>query len=158
MKKTFMIDSEFKSLLRPLTAMEYADLQESIRADGCRHPVVIWNGLLIDGHQRVEICQKLNKGYRIVEKHFATRHEAKLWVIKNQMARRNLNDVQKRLRISYLLEEIEAEQVKEMIDLRRENETLRDQNEKLRAESAALIEEVACLRTAEPQQRKRTAS
>ena len=52
------IDPEFKNLIPPLTSEEYAGLEESILAEGCRDSLVAWHGILIDGHNRYEICEK----------------------------------------------------------------------------------------------------
>lgn len=52
------IDKEFKTLIPPLSPTEYEQLEANIIADGCREPIVIWNGYIIDGHNRYEICKK----------------------------------------------------------------------------------------------------
>jgi hypothetical protein len=50
------IDPRFKSLIPPLSAEELAQLESNIVADGCRDPLVVWNGygILVDGHNRHE--------------------------------------------------------------------------------------------------------
>jgi hypothetical protein len=52
--------------------------------------------LLLDGHNRYEICLDHSLEYPtpIVMK-FATRDDAKIWIINNQLGRRNLNDAQR---------------------------------------------------------------
>ena len=57
-----MVDPEFKKLTFPLTADEYARLEKSILEEGCRDPLVIWkwNSVILDGHNRYEICTKHN--------------------------------------------------------------------------------------------------
>ena len=49
---------------------------------------------IVDGHNRYEICAKHNIPYRVLEKSFADRDEAILWVIDNQLGRRNLTPEQ----------------------------------------------------------------
>lgn len=44
----------------------------------------------MDGHQRYEICQKHGIPFKIVEIECQNRDDAKLWIIQNQLARRNL--------------------------------------------------------------------
>lgn len=39
---TIVIDSEFKALIPPLQAEEFAQLEANILADGCRDPLVVW--------------------------------------------------------------------------------------------------------------------
>jgi len=88
------IDEEFKSLLPALDEKTYAMLEESLLENGCMHPLVLWNGVLIDGHNRYEICQKHEIPFKVEEKEFRNRDEALIWIITTQVARRNLNPIQ----------------------------------------------------------------
>ena len=57
--KNFNIDPEFRDKIPPLTADEFAKLEENIVADGeVREPLVLWNNTIIDGHHRWAIIQK----------------------------------------------------------------------------------------------------
>lgn len=51
--------------------------------------------ILIDGHNRFEICQKHGIEFQTVEMHFCSREEAKAWIIRNQFGRRNLSAFQR---------------------------------------------------------------
>lgn len=84
------IDKEFRELIPPLGDDERSQLEKNILLDGCRDPLVVWDGLLIDGHNRYEICTNHNLPFQTVSKSFASRNEAKIWIIKNQFGRRNL--------------------------------------------------------------------
>lgn len=84
------IDKEFKTLIPPLSPKEYEQLEANIFADGCREPIVIWNGYIIDGHNRYEICKKHNIGYKVKEMSFESRDEAVVWICTNQLGRRNI--------------------------------------------------------------------
>jgi hypothetical protein len=53
-----IIDEEFKSLLPELDPITYSALEENIIQNGCRDAIVLWRGILIDGHNRYRICQK----------------------------------------------------------------------------------------------------
>ena len=88
------IDEEFKNLLPALDEKTYAMLEESLLENGCMHPLVLWDGILIDGHNRYEICQKHEIPFKTTEKEFASRDEALIWIITTQVARRNLNPIQ----------------------------------------------------------------
>lgn len=88
------IDKEFQSLIPPLTAEEYAGLEESILSEGCRDALVVWGDTLIDGHNRYEICTKHGIPFDTVEMDFPDRDAVMLWMMKNQLARRNLNTIQ----------------------------------------------------------------
>ena len=89
------IDPEFKNLIPPLTAEEYAGLEESILQEGCRDALIAWGDTLIDGHNRFEICTRHNIPFEITEMFFPSRDDVKLWMMKNQLSRRNLNDMQR---------------------------------------------------------------
>lgn len=88
------IDTEFKNLIPPLTAEEYAGLETSILEEGCRDALIVWGDILIDGHNRYEICTRHNIPFETTEMFFASRDDAKLWMMKNQLARRNLTEAQ----------------------------------------------------------------
>lgn len=86
------IDPEFKALIPPLTPDERAGLEASILAEGCRDALIVWGDILIDGHNRYEICTKHDIPYKTQPIEFASRAEARIWIRKNQLARRNLTD------------------------------------------------------------------
>jgi hypothetical protein len=89
-----IIDEQFRGLLPALDEQTYALLEESLLENGCINPLVVWNGILIDGHNRYEICQKHEIPFNTVEKEFANRDEALIWIITTQVARRNLTPIQ----------------------------------------------------------------
>jgi hypothetical protein len=88
--QTIHIDPEFQSLLQPLSEDEYALLEANILEDGCREPIVLWNDIIIDGHNRYSICCNQGLQFRTVNKEFADRQAAMDWIDKNQLGRRNL--------------------------------------------------------------------
>ncbi len=89
------VDPEFRGLIPPLREDERAGLEASLELEGCRDPLVVWGsqGILLDGHNRYEICQAAGIAYRTVEREFVDRDAAKLWVLRNQLHRRNLADI-----------------------------------------------------------------
>lgn len=109
---TIRIDPEFKSLIPPLTDEEYDGLRDSLLNEGCRDAIVVWDGILVDGHNRYEICEKHGIPYDVVEMEFASRNDAKLWIYKNQLSRRNLRDLQ-RIEIVRKLEDVVREKAKQ---------------------------------------------
>jgi hypothetical protein len=86
------INQEFKALIPPLSIEEYSQLEKNIITDGCRDPLVVFNNILVDGHNRYEICTKHDLPFSILEKDFASESHAKEWMILNQFGRRNLTD------------------------------------------------------------------
>ena len=87
------IDPEFQALIPPLAAEERQQLEANIAQDGCRDPLVVWDGILIDGHNRHEICTRLGIEFSTVEKEFSNRTSVILWMIDNQFGRRNVADI-----------------------------------------------------------------
>ena len=92
MQKTPRIDPEFKDLIPPLTQGEYDQLEQNIIAHNCRDPISLWRDTIIDGHNRYEICTKHGLPYETVKIRLASREAAKIWILENQLGRRNLTD------------------------------------------------------------------
>ena len=87
------INPVFKDAIPPLGGDEYAALRESIKHDGCRDVIIVWDGTIIDGMNRYSICKELNIPFNTVEKIFKDDDAAMEFIIFNQLARRNLTDV-----------------------------------------------------------------
>lgn len=90
--QNLQIDEEFQSLIPPLTPDELAQLESNLIADGCRDPLVLWDGIIVDGHNRYRICTEHHILFKTVDKQFSSRDDAILWIIDNQRGRRNLSD------------------------------------------------------------------
>ena len=89
------IDNEFKNLLPPLTEDEYSQLESDIKAHGVLSPIIAWNGFIIDGHNRYEICRK--NGIDLPEikaLNFSNKSDVMDWIINHQTGRRNLTKSQ----------------------------------------------------------------
>ncbi len=67
------INPKFKSLIPPLSQEEYSQLEANILSDGCRDPLVSWNGFLVDGHNRYQICSNHNIEFEAIEYEFGPR-------------------------------------------------------------------------------------
>jgi hypothetical protein len=74
--------------------------------------VLTWNGILIDGHNRYEICTKHGLAFSVVEKEFASESNVKEWMINNQFGRRNLSNYQRSV-LALELESVFSERAKE---------------------------------------------
>lgn len=95
---TITINDELRSFVDPLSAIEYEALERSLLAEGCRDALVLWNDILIDGHNRYAICQKHGIEFRTVQNNsFASLDDVKLWMIDNHLARRSVSDFQRGL-------------------------------------------------------------
>ena len=90
------IDPEFASKIPPLREEELKQLEENILADGVViNPLIVWNGVIVDGHNRYRILQKHPEiQFTTYEKEFPDRYAAIAWICKNQLGRRNLTPQQ----------------------------------------------------------------
>lgn len=86
MKQVWQIDSEFKRLSVPLSSEEERGLENSMLHEGCKEPIAVWHGCILDGHKRCEICSYEEMEYEAVEMDFATKDEALLWTCKKHLA------------------------------------------------------------------------
>ena len=92
------IDPEFQGKIPPLTFEELNQLEANILRDGrIINPIIVWEGLIVDGHNRFTIAKKHPEiPFTVHEKEFANRYEAIIWICKNQLGRRNLTPEQKK--------------------------------------------------------------
>lgn len=108
-----IINPEFQNLIPSLNLEELSSLEASLKHEGCRDSLVVWNNTIIDGHHRYAICTKHGISFNIVEKpELETELDVKLWMINNQFSRRNL-PTETRLALAYKFKEFEAEKAKE---------------------------------------------
>lgn len=90
------IDPEFKALIPPLSAQEREQLEANIVAyGGARDPLTVWHTetgdlILLDGHNRHEICTRLGLDYHTEVVRLPDRDAAADWIDSNQLGRRNL--------------------------------------------------------------------
>lgn len=84
------IDPEFSSLIPPLSPDELTALDTSLLTEGCRDALVTWRGVLIDGHNRYALCLSHDIPFTTIERDFDSREDVMLWMISNQLARRNI--------------------------------------------------------------------
>jgi hypothetical protein len=95
-KRRIKILPELRDLIPPLEGKEREQLESNIKAEGCREPLIVWvkeseDPILVDGHNRYGICQKLNVDFKLVEKEFPNLEAVKDFMIDNQLGRRNLS-------------------------------------------------------------------
>ena len=92
------VDPEFQGKIPPLTFEELNQLEANILRDGrIINPIIVWEGLIVDGHNRFTIAKKHPEiPFTVHEKEFSSRYEAIIWICKNQLGRRNLTPEQKK--------------------------------------------------------------
>lgn len=90
------IDEGLKAYIDPLTADEHESLERSILAEGCRDALVVWDDLLIDGHNRYGICQKHGLPFNTIQAtQFKNMDDVHLWMIDQHLGRRSVSDFQR---------------------------------------------------------------
>jgi hypothetical protein len=90
------INEVLRSYIDPLTPSEYSALERSLLAEGCRDALVLWNDVLIDGHNRYAICRKHDIAFKTVQNTgFESIDDVMLWMIDNHLARRSVSDFQR---------------------------------------------------------------
>lgn len=70
-------------------------MEQSIIAEGCRDALIVWDDIIVDGHNRYKVCKAHNIDFQTKQKTFGSREETMLWMLQNQLGRRNLNDFQR---------------------------------------------------------------
>jgi N6-adenosine-specific RNA methylase IME4 len=103
---------ELERLIPPLSDEEYKQLERNILEEGIRDPLITWNGILIDGHNRYRIAQEHDINYETLEKEFENINRVKEWMINNQFGRRNLSNYQRSV-LALQLEDVFREKAKE---------------------------------------------
>lgn len=100
------VDPEFRDKIPPLTDAEFEQLRENILSDGeVYEPIVVWNGTIVDGHNRWRIIQEHPEiPYKVKEIKFADKWTAFEWMYRKQLGRRNLSDEQKTYMIGKMYE------------------------------------------------------
>ena len=98
MNEILQINPKFEQIIPPLTADEFAQLEENILKLGIiTEPIHVWNGVIVDGHHRYKIALKYPEvTYDIFNHDFQSEHEAIAWMCSSQLGRRNLTDPHKR--------------------------------------------------------------
>jgi DNA modification methylase len=103
---------ELESLIPPLSNEEFKQLERNILEEGIREPLITWNGILIDGHNRYRIAQEHDINFETLEKEFDNIFFVKVWMIYNQFGRRNLSNYQRSV-LALELEDVFKEKAKE---------------------------------------------
>ncbi len=109
------IDPEFEQLITPLTEQEFYNLRESITSSNqVRDPIVVWNNIIVDGHNRYKICQETKIIPQIISIEFENRKQAREWIIRNQFSRRNLSLANKTYMIGKLYNELKGDRTQNL--------------------------------------------
>lgn len=91
------INPAFQQVIPELSEEEFVQLEANILKDGMLHPIIVWNGVIIDGHNRYKIAQK-HPGitFTTYAMDFQSDYEAISWICNNQLGRRNITEPYKK--------------------------------------------------------------
>ena len=115
------IDKDICAVLDPLTPDEYAKLESSIlEKRQIREAIVVWKvkahgklkRIIVDGHHRYSVCKKHGIKPKIEVMSFASKVAAKVWLLENQVGRRNMTEFQK-IEATLKLKEVYVAQAKQ---------------------------------------------
>lgn len=92
----YKIDSELNNVLPELSDADYKALEQSLLTDGFKGaPIMVWGDIIVDGHNRYEICNKHNIPFDVKSIEFESKEEAILWMVRQQIGRRTLTPLQR---------------------------------------------------------------
>ena len=89
-------DTEFMMMMPKMSKEQKGALEKSILEYGRPvEPITVWQGTIIDGYTRYEICIKHQLPYEIREIEMDTRDDVKRWILDSHLTRRSLSTLQK---------------------------------------------------------------
>lgn len=109
-KKNIIILEELRDLIPPLLETEFLALKENLQKHGCKDPLKVWQTnnqsinitdnpedivyVLIDGHNRFQLCHELQIPFNIQIDNFESITEVRNFMIDFQLSRRNITPQQ----------------------------------------------------------------
>lgn len=131
-----IIDPEFRKYIPALSGEELAQLEANLVEDGCRDPLTLWGRVIIDGHNRFDICTRLGIPFQTVQKQFPTREAALDWMDCHQLGRRNLTPDARKLLLGRRYNRLKADPAANLVQNapKYQNDTSGDTAEKLASE------------------------
>ncbi len=99
-----VIDPTIRQLIAPPKKRYIKKLEKSLLSDGCKQPLIVWDGIILDGHLRYELCLRHNIPFSISEMEFNSREAAVAWVCRHQLDRMDLTEEYRRYLIGALYE------------------------------------------------------
>jgi DNA modification methylase len=123
MNPELQVNEKFVKGIPPLTPEEFKGLEQNCLENGIRDALVIWEKTIIDGHNRYAIAQKHNLPFTVIQKDFINEQAAIIWIVNNQLDRRNLSDYQRFELIQWKKEQLlQVGQEKQKETLKKGNE------------------------------------
>ena len=85
MSNTLGTDRVFLSLSVPFGSERETEFDKSLLRDGCREPIITWDGVIIDGYKRYRICAAEAIDFSVKEMDFPSEEEAVSWVCRRRI-------------------------------------------------------------------------
>jgi len=152
------INNKFKNLIPPLAKDELKQLENNLINEGWRNNerIITWNNTIVDGHNRYNLCKKHNIKFKTQEKKFKDKNEVIIWIINNQLGRRNIPDYA-RVELNLRKEEIISPGQGARSDLRPNGQKLntREQIAKISKVGGGTVERVKFIRDNAPEEIKK---
>ena len=84
------IDADIQRLKQPLSKEAMMNLRQQLLSFGCQESLLIWDGTIIDGTNRYDICKSNNIAFRTETAPVTSKDEAIVFVCKQQLLREDL--------------------------------------------------------------------
>lgn len=118
------IDEELRNLLPPLSMDEYQGLESDIKKRGVLDPIILWNGMIADGHNRYAVCEHLGiDDVPTKDIDFDSKADVMSWIIDHQFSRRNLTKSQRIRSLEKVREKIAEEARERRISKLKQNDS-----------------------------------
>lgn len=121
MSNTLVTDRVFLSLSVPTGPERERELEKSLLQDGCREPIIVWDGVIIDGYKRHHICVAEAIDFSVKEMDFPSEEEAISWVCRRRIPEYPKHSVPYR----YLVGRLYNAQKRIYREVRKQPETMR---------------------------------
>lgn len=90
MNRFLLIDKTFREIDIPLKPAQHRELEKQIKKSSVTEPVYIWNGYILAGYERYDLCEKHNRMYTGKVLYFPRKSEAVAWACREQLKRKDL--------------------------------------------------------------------
>ena len=101
---TPIIDQKFRLLKYHFVPTDTSSLEADICKNGCLSPILIWNGIIIDGHKRFDICTRFHIPYKLESINFDSRENAICYICTDELKNYDLTSVARNYLIGKLFE------------------------------------------------------
>ena len=85
MNRKLIFDQEFFNLTVPNSKEQQKKLEKSILSEGCLDPIIVWDGVIIDGYKRYLFCRVEGINYEVKEVFFPSRNKAIAWICRKRI-------------------------------------------------------------------------